>query len=85
LTKFGLIGAVTLAGYAVVRNAPAPTGGRCDAGPTAHGYGTGPFSNWIRYQPGTRFWAFQSIETGIFLALTALLIYLALRRIRRIA
>jgi hypothetical protein len=39
----------------------------------------------IQYQPGTRFWAFQTIETSIFLALTALLLYLTLRRIRRIA
>jgi ABC-2 family transporter protein len=66
-------------------NVPTPPGGGCDAGLTAQGHGAGPFSNWIRYQPGTRFWAFQGIETGIFLALTALLIYLALRRIRRIA
>ncbi|MFC6020439.1 hypothetical protein ACFP2T_30250 [Plantactinospora solaniradicis] len=34
---------------------------------------------------GDRFWLFQGIETGIFLALAALLLYLAIRRIRRIA
>jgi hypothetical protein len=39
----------------------------------------------MRYQPGNRFWTFQGIETGIFLVLTALLLYLAIRRIRRIA
>ncbi|TDC75469.1 ABC transporter permease subunit [Streptomyces hainanensis] len=42
-------------------------------------------SNWQLYQPGDRFWTFQFIETGIFLGLTALLCYLAVRRIRQIA
>jgi hypothetical protein len=37
------------------------------------------------YQPADRFWAFQGIETGIFVALAVLLLYLAIRRIRRIA
>ncbi|MCX4749952.1 ABC transporter permease [Kitasatospora sp. NBC_01287] len=41
--------------------------------------------NWEQYQPADRFWAFQGIETGIFLALAALLLWLAVRRIRRIA
>jgi len=41
--------------------------------------------NWTQYQPGSRFWLFQGIETGIYTALAALLIYLALRRIRSIA
>jgi len=36
-------------------------------------------------QPVSRFWEFQAIETGIFLALTAILLYLAIRRIRRIS
>jgi ABC-2 family transporter protein len=60
-------------------------GGGCDAGLTAHGYGAGPFSNWQQYQPESRFWEFQGIETGIFLALTAILLFLAIRRIRRIS
>lgn len=42
-------------------------------------------NNWQQYQPADRFWAFQAIETGIFLALAAFLLFLALRRIRRIA
>ena len=50
-----------------------------DLGITAGSY------NWQLYQPGDRFWLFQSIETGIFVALAALLLYLAIRRIRRIA
>ena len=41
--------------------------------------------NWELYQPGDRFWLFQGIETGIFLALTALLLALALRRLRTLA
>jgi hypothetical protein len=41
--------------------------------------------NWQLYQPGNRFWEFQVIETGIFLALTALLVALAIRRLRQIA
>ncbi|MDT0320319.1 ABC transporter permease [Streptomyces millisiae] len=41
--------------------------------------------NWQLYQPGDRFWPFQFIETGVFLALTALLCYLAVRRIRRLS
>ncbi|GLH95414.1 transporter [Phytohabitans aurantiacus] len=41
--------------------------------------------NWQLYQPGDRFWLFQAIEAGIFVAAAALLLYLAIRRIRRIA
>ncbi|WP_446212771.1 transporter [Micromonospora sp. IBSANI012] len=47
-------------------------------------FGPGAY-NWQLYQPGSRFWLFQGIETGIFVALAALLLYLALRRIRRLA
>ena len=32
------------------------------------------FRFFITYQPGDRFWAFQGIETGIFVALAAVLI-----------
>ncbi|MET8090464.1 transporter [Micromonospora sp. NPDC005220] len=41
--------------------------------------------NWQLYHPADRFWLFQGIETGIFVALAVLLLYLAVRRIRRIA
>lgn len=41
--------------------------------------------NWQLYQPADRFWLFQGIETGIFVALAVLLLYLAVRRVRRIA
>ncbi|MBM0274401.1 transporter [Micromonospora tarensis] len=41
--------------------------------------------NWQLYQPADRFWLFQGIETAIFVALAVLLLYLAVRRVRRIA
>ncbi len=47
-------------------------------------FGAGAY-NWVLYQPGGRFWLFQGIETVIFVALAALLVYLAIRQIRRIA
>jgi ABC-type transport system involved in multi-copper enzyme maturation permease subunit len=50
------------------------------------GAGAGPGAyNWLRYQPGDRFWAFQGIETGIFVLLTAALVFFAIRRLRTIA
>jgi len=36
---------------------------------TAHGY-----RGYLTYQPASRFWAFQGIETGIFVALAAALL-----------
>jgi len=41
--------------------------------------------DWQLYQPASRFWDFQYIESGIFLALTAILVWLALNRIRRLS
>jgi hypothetical protein len=41
--------------------------------------------NWQLYQPGERYWLFQWIELGLFVALAAALLYLAIRRIRRLA
>jgi len=57
----------------------------CGNALTQGGLGPGPFSNWMQYQPDNRFWDFQGIESGIFLALTAMLLYLAVRRIRSIS
>lgn len=48
------------------------------------GFGPGAY-NWTLYQPANRYWLFQGIESGIFVALAALLLYVAIRRIRRIA
>jgi hypothetical protein len=63
-----------------------PGAGGPDGGPCGARLGLGPGSyNWMLYQPADRFWAFQGIETGIFVALAVLLLYLAIRRIRRIA
>ncbi|MEV0805191.1 transporter [Micromonospora sp. NPDC050200] len=61
--------------------APGPGGGVCGAD---LGLGPGAY-NWQLYQPANRFWLFQYIETGIFVALAALLLYFAVRRLRRIA
>ncbi|MER7702857.1 ABC transporter permease subunit [Kitasatospora sp. NPDC097605] len=58
---------------------------RCTAHFAQEGFGPGPYTNWQEYQPADRFWTFQAIETGLFLALTALLITLAIRRVRRIS
>ncbi|MFC3501579.1 transporter [Micromonospora krabiensis] len=41
--------------------------------------------NWQLYQPADRFWPFQGIESGIFVALALILLYLSVRTIRRIA
>jgi len=51
--------------------------GQSEAGPGAY--------NWLQYQSGDRFWTFQGIETGIFVLLTAALVYFALRRLRTLA
>jgi len=60
---------------------PCPAGG-CGNGPGDVGPGA---YNWLRYQPGDRFWTFQAIETGVFVLLTAALVYFAIRRVRTIA
>lgn len=56
----------------------------CQADFARQGLGPGSY-NWRTYQPGDRFWTFQAIETGVFLVLTALLLLLAVRRLRRVA
>jgi len=37
------------------------------------------------YQPAERFWLFQSMEAGLFVALAAVLLVVAVRRVRRLA
>ncbi|WP_433533284.1 ABC transporter permease [Micromonospora sp. CA-263727] len=56
-----------------------PNGGPCGAE-----FGDGAY-NWTLYQPADRYWLFQGIETGIFVALAVLLLWLAIRRVRQIA
>lgn len=48
------------------------------------GGATAGSSNWWLYQPGSRFWDLQGIESGIFIALAALLVWGALMRVRRL-
>src|SRR6266540_1774918 len=57
---------------------PAPSGPQS---PCAE-YGVGAY-NAQTYQPGGRFWLFQYIEAGLFVALAALLLSLAVRQVRR--
>jgi hypothetical protein len=45
---------------------------------TQHGY-----TQWMSYQPGSRFWTFQWIEAGWLLALSAVLIAVAVWLVRR--
>jgi ABC-type transport system involved in multi-copper enzyme maturation permease subunit len=93
-------GVINAAGKLVLPNSTlgcAPSGGNvgiagavpsddpCGGGLVSQGLGPGPFSNWQQYQPASRFWEFQGIEIGIFLAMTAILLYLAIRRLRRIS
>ena len=57
---------------------PGATGGKGNVLPclTSHG-----FRQFVSYQPAGRFWAFQGIEGGIFLVLTAALLGLAFWRV----
>jgi hypothetical protein len=50
--------------------------------PCVSRFGEGAYNELV-YQPVSRFWLFQSIETGIFVALAAILIALALVQLRR--
>ena len=45
---------------------------------TPHGY-----TQWTSYQPASRFWAFQWIESGWLLALSVLLIAVTVWLVRR--
>jgi ABC-type transport system involved in multi-copper enzyme maturation permease subunit len=79
------IGCASPGGNASVSGAVPSSTDPCGGGLLSQGLGPAPFSNWVQYQPASRFWEFQGIETGIFLALSAILLYLAIRRIRRIS
>jgi hypothetical protein len=43
----------------------------------------GGYRNYLAYQPADRFWTFQWIETGIYLAISALAIALTVWVVRR--
>jgi hypothetical protein len=64
--------------------APGTTGGPPPGDPLASACQAGSY-NWISYQPTERFWPFQYIEAGIFVVLSAVLLYLAIRRVRKIS
>ncbi|MFB9236745.1 transporter [Plantactinospora siamensis] len=54
-----------------------PGEGRC-----LREFGAGAYNQWL-VQPVGRFWTFQWIETGIYVALAALLLWYAVHRVRR--
>lgn len=58
---------------------PAP-GSERGGGPCGD-LGEGAYNQWT-YQPGDRFWPFQWVELGIFVVLSVVLLYAALRRVR---
>ena len=55
-----------------------------DLGRGCAGYRPGDY-NLNRFHPGSEYWTFQLIETGIFVAASALLLLLAFRCLRRMA
>ncbi|MTD13554.1 ABC transporter permease subunit [Nakamurella sp. YIM 132087] len=56
----------------------------CNPGADDCGSMTGAV-NWVMYQPGDRYWMFQLIETGIYVALAGVLLWFAFRRVRQLA
>jgi hypothetical protein len=46
------------------------------------GCGAGSYNQWT-LQPGDRYWPFQWVETGLYVAIAAVLLYLAVVRVRR--
>lgn len=56
----------------------------CNPDATDCGGMTGALNSTV-FQPGDRYWWFQGIETGVYIALAGLLVWLALRRIKTIA
>jgi hypothetical protein len=64
--------------------APGPVDAAAPACGSEQGLGVGAV-NWESVQPADRYWTFQGIETGIFVVLAVVLLYLAFRRVRRIA
>jgi ABC-2 family transporter protein len=62
--------------------APSRAPGALPGGDPCSEFGVGAY-NAQTYQPGDRFWLFQYIEAGLFIALAALLLVLAVRQVRR--
>jgi hypothetical protein len=63
---------------------PSPPAGATagDGGGACNGWDPQAYNQWT-YQPGDRFWLFQWVELGIYVALSAALLYAALRRVRQ--
>jgi hypothetical protein len=72
--------------HARVECLPAPGGSTHGVPPcgTDQGLGAGAY-NWELVQPADRYWTFQWIETGLFVVLALGLLYVAFRKVRRIA
>ncbi|MFJ9693374.1 ABC transporter permease [Kitasatospora sp. NPDC101183] len=62
-----------------------PGAADCGRNIAGNSLGPGPYTNVMEFQPADRFWPLQAIESGVFLALTALLVLLAVRQIRKIS
>jgi hypothetical protein len=54
----------------------------CEVGPERGCTDNGAYNSWT-IQPGDRFWLFQWVEAGLFVALAAVLMYAALWQVRR--
>jgi hypothetical protein len=78
----GLPSTAVPAACAKVANAPA-VGGPPNSDPLLSCLGRLGYRNFTTYQPGSRYWAFQGIETGIYLALAAVLLAVTFYAIRR--
>ena len=75
-------------GQLAARRVPGGRGQRAVYGalPTRRGFGVAQahgIRGYVTYQPASRYWAFQGIETGIFLALAAALIAVAFAVVSR--
>lgn len=70
------------AACAKVANAPA-VGGPPNSDPLLSCLGRLGFHSFVTYQPGSRYWAFQGIETGIYVAIAAALLAVTFYVVRR--
>ncbi|WP_436494559.1 transporter [Actinokineospora sp. HUAS TT18] len=64
---------------------PTPRSGADEAAPCFTKLADEGYRQRITYQPASRFWALQWIETALFLALAGLLAWVCARRIRRLS